>query len=118
MTVEADIFNALKTLVNNRVYPDLAPIGAARPFIAYSQVGGEALSFLERALPDKKHGRFQIDVYADSRTECASVALQVEAAMTASNAFQCRALSAPVSTYEPEVLIFGSQQDFSIFSTR
>lgn len=117
-TVEAAIFDTLKTLVGNRVYPDLAPIGAARPFIVYGQVGGQALSFLEKALPDKKHGRFQIDVYAGSRMACAAVALQVESAMTAATAFQCRALGAPVSTYEPDVIIFGSQQDFSVFSAR
>lgn len=118
MTIEADIFNTLKALVANRVYPDLAPIGTARPFIVYSQVGGEALSFLERALPDKKNGRFQLDVFADSRTACAAVALQAEAAMAAATGFQAGAMSAPVSSYEPDVLIYGSMQDFSVFSAR
>jgi hypothetical protein len=118
MTVEADIFNTLKALVANRVFPDLAPLNTPRPFITYSQVGGEALAFLSGPLPDKKNGRFQIDVYADSRAACAAVALQVESAMAAAAAFQCTAIGAPVSTYEPDVLIFGSQQDFSIWSTR
>lgn len=118
MTVESSIYDTLKALVANRVYPDLAPLNTVRPFITYSQVGGEALSFLENTLPDKKHGRFQIDVYSDSRAACASVALQVEAVMTAATAFQSRAIGAPVSTYEPDVLIFGTQQDFSVFSTR
>lgn len=118
MTVEAQIFTALGPLVANRVYPDVAPIGAARPFIVFSQVGGESISFLDSTLPDKKHGRFQIDVYADSRAVCAATALQVEAAMLAAGVFICKPLGAPVSTYEPDVLIFGSQQDFSIYSTR
>ena len=118
MTSEADIFTALKTLVADRVYPDLAPIGTARPFIVYAQVGGEALAFLENTLPDKKNGRFQIDVFADSRSACEAVALQVETAMTAAAAFQARAIGAPVSGYEPDVLIFSSMQDFSIWSTR
>ena len=118
MTTESDLFNTLKTLVANRVYPDLAPLNTARPFIVYGQVGGESLAFLNNVLPDKKHGRFQIDVYADSRAACAVVALQVEAAMSAATVFNARAIGAPTSTYEPEVLIFGSQQDFSIYSTR
>ena len=118
MTIEADLFNTLKTLVANRVYPDLAPIGTPRPFITYSQVGGEALAFLENTLPDKKNGRFQIDVYADSRAVCAAVALQVETVMTAAAAFQARAMGAPVSGYEPDVLICSSMQDFSVWSAR
>ena len=118
MTTESDLFNTLKSLAANRVYPDLAPLSALRPFIVYSQVGGESLAFLNNALPDKKHGRFQIDVYADSRAGCALVALQVETAMAAATVFNARAIGAPTSTYEPDVLIFGSQQDFSIYSTR
>ena len=118
MTTESDLYNTLKALVVNRVYPDLAPIGTARPFITYSQVGGEALAFLENTLPDKKNGRFQIDVYADSRAVCSAVALQIEAVMTAAVAFQARAMGAPVSGYEPDMLIFSSMQDFSIWSTR
>ena len=118
MTVEASLFSTLKALVANRVYPDLAPIGTDRPFITYSQVGGEAMSFLSGALPDKKHGRVQVDVYADSRAACAAVALQVEAAMAAATVFQARAIGAPVSGYEPDVLIFSSMQDFSVWSAR
>ena len=118
MTTESDLFNTLKTLVANRVYPDLAPLNTPRPFIVYGQVGGESLAFLNNTLPDKKHGRFQIDVYADSRAACALVALQVETAMAAATVFNARAIGAPTSTYEPDVLIFGSQQDFSIYSTR
>ena len=118
MTTESDLFNTIKGLVANRAYPDLAPMNTPRPFIVYSQVGGEAIAFLNSSLPDKKHGRFQIDVYADSRAACALVALQVETAMTTTAFFNARAMSAPTSTYEPDVLMFGSQQDFSIWSIR
>ena len=118
MTVEASIYAALAPLVANRVFPDLAPLKTVRPFITYSQVGGETLAFLENTLPDKKHGRFQIDVYADSRAACAAVALQVETVMTAAAAFQARAIGAPVSDYEPDVSIFSSMQDFSVWSAR
>ena len=101
MTVESDLFSTLKALVTNRVFPDLAPLNTPRPFIVYSQVGGQAIAYLENTMPDKKHGRFQIDVYADTRAACAAVALQVEMVMTAATAFQARALSAPTSSSHP-----------------
>ena len=118
MTVEADIFDTLKGLVSNRCFPDFAPLGTVRPFITYEQAGGEALSFVDGTLPDKKHGRFEVGVFADSRTQCASIALQVEAAMAATTAFQCTAINAPISDYASEVKIYSSTQNFSVFSTR
>lgn len=118
MTVESDIFDTLKGLVGNRCFPDFAPIGTVRPFITYEQAGGDALYFLDGALPDKKHGRFEIGVYADSRASCAAIALQVEAAMAAATAFQSTAIHAPISDYASEVKIYSSTQNFSVFSDR
>ena len=118
MTIEADIYTAIKGLVSNRCFPDFAPLGTVRPFITFEQAGGEALSFLDGSLPDKKHGRFEIGVYADSRASCAAIALQVEAAMAAATAFQSTAIHAPISDYASEVKIYSSTQNFSVFSTR
>jgi hypothetical protein len=118
MTIEADIFTALKGLVSNRCFPDFAPLGTVRPFITFEQTGGEALSFLDNSLPDKKHGRFEIGVYADTRASCAAIALQVEAAMAAATAFQSTAIHAPISDYASDVKIYSSTQNFSVFSTR
>lgn len=118
MSVESDIFTALKSLVSNRCYPDFAPLGTTRPFITYEQAGGDALSFLDGTLPNKKHGRFEIGVYADTRAACAALALQVETAMAASTAFQSTAIHAPISDYASDVMIYSSTQNFSVFSTR
>ncbi len=89
-----------------------------RPFITFEQAGGEALSFIDGTLPDKKHGRFEIGVYADSRAACAALALQVESAMAAATAFQSIAIHAPISDYAPDVKIYSSTQNFSVFSSR
>ena len=118
MTVESDLFGLLKGLVSNRCFPDFAPLGTVRPFIVFEQVGGEALSFIDGTLPDKKHGRFEISVYADSRANCAAVALQVESVMAAASVFQSTAIHAPISDYADEVKIYSSTQNFSVFSTR
>jgi hypothetical protein len=118
MSVESDLYTVLKGLVSNRCFPDFAPLGTVRPFITFEQVGGEALSFIDGTLPDKKHGRFEIGVYADSRASCAAVALQVESVMAAATVFQSTAIHAPISDYADEVKIYSSTQNFSVFSTR
>jgi len=118
MTIEESIYEALNPLVGNRVFPDFAPLGTARPFITFEQVGGDALSYLNGTLPDKKNGRFEIGVYADSRASCAAVALLVESVMAAATAFQSTAIHAPISDYASDVMIYSSTQNFSVFSSR
>ena len=118
MTVESDLYGILKGLVSNRCFPDFAPLGTARPFITFEQVGGEAMSYLNGTLPDKKNGRFEIGVYTDSRASCAAIALQVESVMAAATAFQASAIHAPISDYASDVMIYSSTQNFSVFSER
>lgn len=118
MTIEADIFAALSGLAAGGVYPDLAPLDTPRPYITYQQVGGEAVAFLERALPSKKNGRYQVNVWADTRTSAAALALQVEAAFVTASSFQGSAVGAPVATYEPDTKLYGSMQDFTVWSDR
>lgn len=116
MTVEAALQAALSPLAST--WPDFAPYGTARPFICYEQVGGEAISYLGGALPSKKHGRFSIGVYADTRAQCAAIALQVEAVLSALTNIQATAIVAPNSSYEGELKIYGCTQTFSIWSDR
>lgn len=118
MSVESDILTTIKGLVANRCYPDFAPLGTVRPFITYEQTGGETVHFVEGTLPDKKNGRFEIGVYADTRSQCASIALQVEAAMAAATVFQSTAIHAPISDFAKEVGIYSSTQNFSVWSSR
>lgn len=118
MTVEADIYNALKTLVSNRVFPDVAPTSTAKPYITYSQIGGEAWGYMERVVPDKQHGRFQVNVWADTRASASATMLLVENALITATAFQASAVSAPSSDYDHDMATYGSMQDFSIWSTR
>ena len=118
MTIEADIFTALKGLVGNRCFPDFAPLSTARPYITYVQIGGEALNYIDDTLPNGKQGRFQLNVWGDTRASVSALMLQVEAAMIQATAFQARPLSAPSSAYDHDSLVYGSMQDFNIFSAR
>ena len=118
MTVETSIFAALQSLVGGRVFPDVAPMETARPYITYQQVGGEETVFLDNTLPSKQQGNFQINLWAATRTAVAALALQVDSALRTSTAFQAYALNAPIAHYDPDMLVYGSIQDFSIWSDR
>lgn len=118
MTIESDLFAALKSLCGNRVYPDVAPIGTARPYVLYSQVGGEAVSYVEDAVPDKQNGRIQFTVWADTAASRTALITQIESAMVTAQAFQARPIGAPSKTYDHDMQLFGAMQDFSVWSSR
>lgn len=118
MTVEASLFALLGPLVSNRVYPDVAPAGAAMPYLVYQQVGGETVSFLEKAIPSKENGYFQVTAWATTRAAAKALIKQVEAAVIGAAAFQANALQGPVSAYTDETNTYGSHQQFSIWSDR
>lgn len=115
MSVESQIFDALKTLVSNRVYPDIAPDLAVRPYVTFQQVGGSAVNFVDVTAPSKKNSRFQVNVWADTRSSCSALAVQVEDALRAATALQTTVLGAPVASYEIETKLKGSRQDFSFW---
>ena len=117
MTVEADIVTLLKTVVS-KAYPDVAPIEAAPPYAVYQQVGGESLTFLGREVPSKKNGRFQISIWAATRLEAAAKALAIENAFLITTAMQATPLGSPVATYEDGTKLYGTRQDFSVWSDR
>jgi hypothetical protein len=113
VSVETEIFNALKALVNNRVFPDVAPENTVRPYITYQQVGGQGVNFVDPTAPSKKNARIQINVWADKRSDAAILSRQVED--TLRNVSQATVLGAPVAIYEPETKLRGTRQDFSFW---
>jgi len=115
MTVKASIYNVLKGLAANRVYPDVAPIGTVRPYLTYQQIGGQSVNFLDSALPSKRNGRFQVSVWADTRAAAALLAGQAEDALRGAAALQTTVMAQPVATYELETQLFGTRQDFSFW---
>lgn len=116
MTVETQLYSAIKTLAANRVYPDVAPIGAARPYVTFQQVGGQSINFLDSAVPSKANARFQINVWADTRAAAALLAGQVEQALRTASALQATVMGQPIATYEADTLLFGTRQDFSFWA--
>ncbi len=113
MSVEAGVFGALRGLVADRVWPDVAPDGVALPYITYQQVGGRAVNFVEALPVGKRNARMQINVWAASRIESSNLMRAAEDALMLS--VQASALSAFMSIHEPDLRLYGAQQDFSIW---
>lgn len=116
MTAEAIIFATLRVLVADRVYPDVAPDGVVRPYVTYQAVGGAALNFMDAAVPSKRNGRFQVNVWADTRMQAATLARQVEDALRVAPGLQTTVIGAPVADYEEDTRLFGTMQDFSFWT--
>jgi hypothetical protein len=114
MSLESDIFDTLKSLVSNRVYPDVAPLDPTAPYIVWQQVGGEAINFMEVAQVGKRNARIQVACWATTRVAASNMARSVENAMVQStmNPFVVGAFTA---VYEDETKLYGTRQDFSIF---
>lgn len=118
MTVEADLHTLLDGMAAGGAYPDVADDNPVVPYIVYQQISGEPLAFLERALPSKKNGRFQIAVWATTRKDAAAIALQIENAMLLTTAFQVEVIGGPTAAYDDETKLRGTRQDFGIWSER
>lgn len=115
MSVEQSIYDALRVMVANRVYPDVAPDGVARPYITYQQVGGQSVNFLEPGTPSMKNGRFRVTVWAATRTEAAALMRQIEDALRVVPALHTTVLTGAAAMTDPETPLKGAQQDFSFW---
>lgn len=117
MSLETDLTAALQALCP-RVYPDVAPLGVQRPYVIYQQVGGDALTYTEGTLPDKRNARMQITVWADTRLAATALALSIEAALAAAPAFAAYPEGALRGAYDEGAQLRGAEQDFSIWAAR
>lgn len=118
MSAEATLYSLLSAFVAGRVFPDVAPEGAALPRIVYQQVGGQGLSFMDGTLPSKENGRMQISTWATTRAEAIAIAKQVEVAVCGSTALQAIQLGARASDFEQDTNIYACRQDFSLWPDR
>jgi hypothetical protein len=119
MSVEAEIFTVLGPLVDNRVYPDTAPLNTPKPYIVYQRIGGRVITPLGRDIPDKQNARVQVTCWSATRLASSALALQIEDLMRTTEVFvACSPESAPVSMNEPDMGLYGAAQDFTVWSQR
>lgn len=116
--VEVDIRNALLPIAPNRVFPDFAPDTAlsvpVQPFITYTQVGGRTVGDIENN-SEAKNGRFQINVWANTRLTANTLIRQVEKTLKTSAVLRAVPLRGAASAYDEPTQLYGAHQDFSVW---
>lgn len=117
MSVESDLRDRLATLAANAVYPGPRVHGTALPSIHYEQVGGEAIGFLGAEKPSQKNARFQVRVWASTRAEANVLARSIEDSLITSTVLRATAVGALMWDEEPDLSLYGTIQDFSIWFT-
>jgi len=115
MTAESYIEAVLAQFASGRVYPDVAPQGAAVPYVTYQAVGGDPENFLSGDAPEKSYVRMQVNVWAATRLEASELGAQVEAAVRAAANLQPEVLTGRVATHDELTDHRGTMQDFGIY---
>lgn len=114
-SAELIVFNAIRGLVNDRCYPDVAPAVVTRPYITYMAVGGQSVNYMNNTVA-LQNARVQVDVWADDRLTAVTLMNSVINALTPAP-INATNIGAPVSSYEQDTKLYGSRLDFSIWFT-
>lgn len=117
MSLEAQIKTLLGPLVGGRCYPDTIPGGTPTfPLVIYQGVGGFAIEFMDKTLPDKDHARVQIVVWSKTRLEASQIARQAREALVGSD-MAVETYGAPVWLFEEALKLYGARTDYGIWHT-
>jgi hypothetical protein len=117
MSLESDVFDAIKGLVSNRVFPDVAPLSTTRPYVTYQQVGGDAVNYMESVHPGRRHARIQVNVWAETRLAANTLARSIEVALVNSTTLRgwvYGAFVAEPADFDLSPPRYGTRQDFGV----
>ena len=121
MTIESDLHAAI-TAVCQRVYPVLAPIRTARPYVTVQSIGGRPIYSIDRVPADKRDLRFFIKAWSNSKAESLVLIRQIEAALMAvpMTTFIARVESEPLDDVETDVepWLYSVLQEFVLIGPR
>ena len=115
MSIEADLFNSLKTLVSNRVYPLVMPQKGTLPAIVYARIANNAQNVLEGGASIDQI-RFQVDTYATTFAAARQLAAQVRSAME--GAGYKATLQTEQDFFEAEVNYYRVSQDYYVWERK
>ena len=121
MSMETLVYTALKGLVSNRVYRDIAPDTVTElPRITFQQITGSPINFLDNATTPVTitRVRVQVSVWHSSRDACMALSRQVREALRAVAALQTHVETEAMAVLEPNGIgpsrhLYGAHQDYS-----
>ena len=112
------IFSILGPLVDNRVFPSDAPINTQKPYVIWQKIGGESIATLSGDIPDKQNSFIQIKVWDSSQLLASRLAQQIEDTLRTSAEIQASPQNEPIDLREADLGLYGTMQDFNIWSQR
>lgn len=110
--IEEQVFNALKSLASNRVYPMVLPQNPTMPAIVYTLISKNSENRLEGSA-SLRQARMQIDTYAKTYSAVKILAASVLNAMETAS-FK-GTLQTERDLYEADVKLYRVTQDFYIW---
>lgn len=110
----AELVAALKPLVGGRAYPLRAPQGTPNPFLTFQGAGGQPINTFCGIPAQKKNGRLQVNVWADTPQQAEAILEQVKHVIAAAP-FRGVVLSEPQDIDGYDTRTAGAMQDFSIW---
>lgn len=116
MSLESELFTALKGLVANRVYPAVAPEATPTPYLTWQVTGGQAVNFMDGAQPSKKNARIQVNVWSVSLAEALKLAQQAETILRGVATLSTTVQTGQFTRYEPDTHLHGTYQFFSCWA--
>ncbi|MFT0533930.1 DUF3168 domain-containing protein [Castellaniella hirudinis] len=117
MSIESSLFALLGPLVGGRCYPDVMPDNPTFPLIIYQVVGGQAMEWLDRTLPETENYRVQIECWSKIGLERGALALSARQKIIEEGAefASAETLGQSINQNNSTLKIYGSRQDFSIW---
>lgn len=114
MNADQAVYEAIKNLAPT--YPDVAPESAPVPRVVYQQVGGPEVVFQESSDPGVDTGRIQVTVWARSRLAAANLSKLIKSTLRQAPIIQVTPVGARIAVYEKDTQLYGSRQDFMVWS--
>lgn len=105
----------LAALVGVRVYPDVAPIGVAAPYVVWNEVGATPMNNMSGDAPSLNNYRVQVVSLGVTALQARNVAVQVRAAMQAASQFKSLEVDFASADFEDGSKIYGARSDYSIW---
>ncbi|MET4597373.1 MULTISPECIES: DUF3168 domain-containing protein [Stenotrophomonas] len=114
MSYEPKLQQLLGGMLQGRLYPDVPPDRVTYPCAVYQQVGGQALWFNEGSIPDQKHARVQLTVWADTRAQANTLIRDIEDQVCAGLP-KSESFGAAIAVHEPALRKYGARLDFGLW---
>ena len=113
------IYNTLKTLVNDRVYPAPRPIAATKdtPYITYQKIGNVDIINTMDGYIGVEQVRIQLNVYHAEQLEAEKLAHEVKKLLCSQQLCACEFTSA-TSGFDPDTQLYAEINDFYIWQSQ